>query len=191
MAKISNGNMKLGRNLMNVSQVPCATCNPDAPCRKTCYAMKAWKQYPNVRKAWTENTEQAKNDRDGFFNSINERISQKNPAYFRWHVAGDILDQDYLERMKDTARKNPNTNFLAFTKKHNLDFSDCPNNLQIVKSMWVKWGDATINGPKAWMDNGEENRIPENAIECPGKCNDCKVCWNLDSLQRDVVFKAH
>jgi hypothetical protein len=189
MVKISKGNTKLG-NVMNLSLTPCKTCPADAPCRDKCYAMKAYRQYPNVREAWNGNTE-ATNNRPAFFSEVNKSVNKKKPEYFRWQVAGDILDQNYLDGMKMVARANPKTKFLAFTKNHGLDFGSLPKNLQIVASLWSNWGKRPVGLPVAWMQDGKENRVTGNEIECPGKCKDCKACWNLNSLGKDVVFKAH
>ena len=43
----------------------------------------------------------------------------------------------------------------------------------------------------AWCDDGEETRIPADAIECPGNCNECRVCWYLSKLDKDTKFKKH
>lgn len=187
---ISKGNMKVGK-LPNVSLTPCATCPSDAPCRSKCYAMKAYRQYPNVRNAWGGNTETARNNLSLYMSEINSYIQKKRPSYFRWHVAGDIENQSYLDGMIEIANKNPDTKFLAFTKNHGLDFSKVPSNLQVVASLWTGWGKRPANMRVAWMQDGKEDRIPSDSVKCPGACENCKVCWNLNSLQKDVVFDIH
>jgi hypothetical protein len=189
MVAISSGNTKLGK-VMNISLTPCATCLPDAPCRSKCYAMKAYKQYPNVRQAWNGNTEKARNDLQGFMTEVNNVVQKKKPEYFRWQVAGDILNQAYLDGMNLIARANPKTKFLAFTKKHDLDFTGKAKNLEIVGSLWSNWGEVK-NLPVAYMQDGNEKRVNGTEIECPGKCKDCKACWNLSATGKNVVFKAH
>jgi hypothetical protein len=191
MVNISKGNKKLGKNVANVSLVPCATCPADAPCRSKCYAMKAFRQYPNVRKAWGENTESVKQNDIQYFEDICQYVEKKRPEYFRWHVAGDILNQDYLEGMKIVAKNNPGTRFLAFTKMHNLDFTNLPANLQVVISLWPNWGENKTNLPVAFMQDGTENRVNGQEIQCPGSCANCKACWHLGELQKNVVFNAH
>jgi hypothetical protein len=196
MAKISDGNMKLGK-IPNISLTPCKACSPDAPCKKKCYAMKAYRMYPLVRKAWDTNTKQALGkDRVKYFEDVRKFIAKKSPKFFRWHVAGDIPDEGYLYQMVAIAKTFPETKFLAFTKRHdilnNWPAAEMPDNLEVVMSMWPKWGDAEIKGfRRAWMQDGTETRVPADAIECPGFCENCGMCWSLGKLGRDVVFNVH
>lgn len=187
---ISPGNMKL-KNIPNVSLTPCVTCADNAPCKNKCYAMKAFRMYPSVKKAWNENTEIAKSNPVKYFDDIVDYLLRKRPKYFRWHVAGDIPNQSYLGMMKHIARLFPNTRFLAFTKKHDLEFSDIPGNLQIVYSLWPEWGSKKVGMPAAYMQDGKENRVNGTEIICPGSCADCKVCWHLSEIGKDVVFNVH
>ena len=98
---ISSGNSKLP-GIPNVSLLPVVTCVPGIPCSKCgqCYALPLVKRYPSVRKSWTENTELARNDPDRYWAMIRSYVKKHGPEYFRFHVGGDILSQDYLERMK-------------------------------------------------------------------------------------------
>jgi hypothetical protein len=121
-------------------------------------------------------------------------LSIKTPPHFRWHVSGDIQDQDYLERMKKTARQYTKIKFLAFTKRLDLTFRYLPNNLSIIASMWPGWGHPkSVKLPKAWMQDGFENRIPKKSWECKGSCDECHVCWNLGkkSSYNDVILIKH
>ena len=187
---ISPGNQKLGE-IPNVSTSPRAACNPAAPCtRSGCYAARALR-YPHTRTAWRENLYLAQHERPRFFNVIGRYLQKKQPRFFRWHVAGDILDADYLQRMHHTAQENPNTLFLAFTKRHELSFPRAPENLSIVFSQWPQWQHVTRRRPRAWMQDGTETRIPANALECPGNCENCGFCWNLKKIGRDVFFLKH
>lgn len=191
--KISKGNSKIGK-VPNVSLLPCKDCG-NVPCKSQCYAAKALNYSPDARRAWSHNSRQARNNPTAYFNALADYLAKHNPAWFRWHVAGDILGQDYLNRMIKIARQFPGTRFLAFTKMHNLDYSDLPANLVIVASMWPTWGnpDAVRSSglPIAWMQDGTETRIPVDAIECPGSCENCMMCWNLPKLQKEVYFRKH
>jgi hypothetical protein len=194
MTRISDGNSKLV-GIPNISLTPCKNCAADAPCKKECYAMKFFKMYPSVRKAWTENSEQLQRSRFHFFADIRDFLSKKMPRFFRWHVAGDIPDNDYLDRMVNVAKSFPEVKFLAFTKRHDIlkdwPANKMPKNLSIVASMWPGWGTAPKGYQRAWMQDGTEKRVPENALECPGACHNCGACWNLKNLKRDVVFHKH
>lgn len=188
---ISKGNNKLG-HIPNVSLLPCVTCPKNVPCSKDCYAQKFLK-YPSVKRAWTNNTDLLFSDRIKYFTGIRDFLLVKKPAAFRWHVAGDIIDQNYLDHMKRAAIKNDQIRFLAFTKAYDLDFHRLPLNLSIIFSMWNNYGNTTKHMPRAWLYNPKnpDMRIPRNAIQCHGKCIDCGMCWELKTIGRDVVFNKH
>jgi hypothetical protein len=196
---ISKGNSKLGK-IPNVSLIPIKDCKNCKFCSKDCYALKSWKMYPNARKAWTENSKLAHTNITMYFNNIIAFILKDKPKYFRWHVAGDILNQIYLNRMILIAHCFPKTRFLCFTKRFDLDYQNygfsypnIPNNLAIFFSMW-----SGMKKPKkikginfTWCQDGTEKRIPKNAIYCQGNCSNCKTCWHLKDANVDVVFNLH
>ena len=43
----------------------------------------------------------------------------------------------------------------------------------------------------AWLDDGTDSRIPEDAMECPGNCETCGACWGLAKRGIDVRFAKH
>jgi len=47
--------------------------------------------------------------------------------------------------------------------------------------------------PVAWMRDVKnlDERIDADAIECPGYCEDCLVCWGLAQKGLSVVFDKH
>jgi ferredoxin len=189
--KISTGNSKLGM-IPNISLTPIKACGNCKACASKCYALKAYRQYPATKAAWDHNLRQAKDDRQEYFSGIGNYIRTKKPAFFRWHVAGDILDQSYFNYMIQIALMNTETRFLVFTKMHSLDYSARPKNLIVRFSQWPGM-DAILKAKaagilSAWYQDGTEDRIPSNAVKCPGSCENCKACFNS---KRDVYFIAH
>ncbi len=98
---------------------------------------------------------------------IAERVAKAKPRLFRWHVAGDILSENYLGGMCRIAEENPDTHFLAFSKAFDIvnryeDREAMPSNLVIIFSAWPKM---TFDNPHnhciAWMQDGTETRVPE------------------------------
>jgi hypothetical protein len=193
---VSEGNTKLGK-VLNVSLPPGSTCPADVPCASRCYALKAWRQYPNVRTCWGDNLEFYRAAPEGYFNSILEQVARRKPQLVRWHVSGDIPDAPYLEGMVDLAYALPSRKFLAFTKNYDLVCAraEYPGNLKIVLSAWPGWplpAGALDRFPVAWIRSSEnpDPRIPSTAHACPGGCDNCGLCWHLGSGD-GVVFDEH
>lgn len=194
---ISRGNRKLGA-IMNVSTQPVQCCPKCIPCAEGgCYALKSLRLYPATRKAWAKNARIAKTNPKSYFLQIANSIAGRRPRYFRWHVAGDILNVDYLREMCRIAVQNPRTQFLAFTKAFNIVNAyertrTSPPNLAMIFSAWPGLRIDNPHGHRiAWMQDGTEDRVPEDAVECPGNCETCGVCFRLSKLGRDVVFHKH
>jgi hypothetical protein len=200
---ISKGNMKLG-NIWNISLPPILSCAKKLPCYKTCYARKAYRLYPGTKKAWDKNFNLYKINPDKYFKLLDEFLQDKQPEYFRFHVSGDIPDQEYFNRMIfDIVMKHKNIKFLIFTKKFNIikTLNNPPPNISIILSMWPNLPiDKGLQKkyPVAWMydKKNPDPRIPkENIIKCNSNCQTCnkigKTCWNLFKLGKDVVFHKH
>lgn len=194
---ISRGNVKVGA-IPNMSLTPrrscsveaCATCYLDG-----CYANKSYRQYPNVRKAWDENTELALSDIPTMETDLRSYFAKKNaPRFFRVHVAGDFITREYAEMWIRVSAASPDTNFVAFTKQFDIIRGlKFPENFSIVLSDWVGITipeDLRAIYSVAWIDDGREC-IPEKAMECSGRCDTCGACWGLAKAGIDVKFRKH
>lgn len=199
MAKIhiSGKNSKLGM-IPNISLTPGTTCSAEA-CKtcynEGCYAMKAYRIYKQVRAAWDENTELALHDISSMKAQLLTYFSGMNaPRYFRIHVGGDFVTPEYAAMWAEIAERCPFTNFLAFTKQWDTVRDIVwPSNVSIVLSAWPGTeipADLRDKFSIAWLDDGETD-IPDNALECPGNCETCGVCWGLAKRGIDVRFKKH
>lgn len=193
---ISLGNTQLGyargeNAIHNVSLLPGVTC-PKLPCnrRRACYAVKFLAR-PSVLKAWRENTTLATHDPDRYWTELHAHLLHYQPGWFRFHVAGDFPDQAYVYRAFALARQHPNVRFLAFTKRYGFGYKGKPDNFSLVFSAWPGVPLPRTKRPIAWMDDGTDPRIPKDAIECPGNCSECGVCWSLARRGLDVVFHKH
>ena len=194
---MSRGNRKLGA-IMNVSIAPVQCCPKGIPCAEDgCYALKSIRRYPATRKAWAKNARIAKTNPRSYFSQIANRIADRRPRHFRWHVAGDILNFDYLRQMSRIAAHSPRTQFLVFTKAFHIvnayeNREALPRNLAVIFSAWPRMKIDNPHGHRiAWMQDGREDRVPEDAVECPGNCETCGICFRLPKLRRDVVFHKH
>lgn len=194
---ISKGNSKVGQ-IPNFSLVPGRTCTPEA-CRtclkEGCYAMKSYRMYPSVRKAWDDNTNLAVNNLERLEGELMKYFDNPltRPRFFRVHVGGDFVTYAYAEMWARIATAFPDVNFLAFTKCFDIvDTIDFPDNFSIVLSAWK--GCAIPERLKkryavAYVSDCDD--VPGDAIRCPGHCDTCGACWGLAKRGLDVVFDKH
>lgn len=195
--RISNGNSKLG-TIANMSLTPGRTCSAEA-CRTClsggCYAMKSYRMYKNVRAAWDANTALATGDLPTMeADLMNYFGAVTAPRFFRIHVGGDFVSREYAKMWARVAASNPGTNFLAFTKQWDMVRGvEFPANFSLVLSSWpgtVIPEDLRRQYSVAWLDDGSED-VPADALECPGNCATCGVCWSLAKRGIDVRFAKH
>ena len=194
---ISQGNSKMGA-IPSVSLPPIVTCHNCGACKKKCYAVKLARIYATVRKAWERNLAILKADRDSYFMQI--KAVAMVSAFFRFHVFGDIVDIDYLDRMTKLARECKKTQFLAFTKNYN----DCntyfenhrkPSNLHLIFSL--PFDGAIIDNPHNFPTarvilKGNEPKSSDKV--CGGNCSECACrgvgCWELKKGET-IAFYEH
>ena len=195
---ISPGNRKLGL-LPSLSLPPVITCNRAAGCTqgRECYA-KRMEWYANrVTRTWRRNLlEWENNPREVESELTNYFAPLNRPRYFRWFIGGDFPDPKFFAMTVRVARSFPDVRFMVFTKRYDFIKGRIPKNYQIVISAWPGLSvPARLRRrfPVAWMRDpvAPDPRIPSNAIECPGGCDHCGMCWDLSSIGRDVVFDKH
>lgn len=199
--KISRSNSKLGI-IPSVNISPVITCRAGAPCAKYCYAMKGRFRFSGVKDGMAANYELYQKDPARYFDEIRSSIDNGfvSYSYFRWHAAGDIVDEQYLRGMIQVANSLPRTSFLAFTKKYELvnwyiaNVGDIPSNLNIVFSAW---GDLKFENPYSlpvayvrFKEPSMNVAIPATAVECSGNCTTCLKCWGIKTGE-SVVFNIH
>lgn len=190
---VSKGNSKMGL-IYSVSLPPITSCRANAPCSKGCYALKGTFGFPNVKSSYQKNLEFFLESPKEFELSILKQI----PMYgvFRWNVAGDVLNVEYLEMILRIARKLKNVKFLLFTKKYELineNLKSKPRNLSLVFSAWNGLEfDNPNNYPIAYVEDKKnlDSRIPKNTKPCNGDCSQCMTCWDLKKRE-SVTFKKH
>jgi len=179
---ISEGNRKIGKTL-NVSLPPVMTCPNCSECKFLCYDIKACAQYPNtVIDARIRNYVILKKDRNEYFNRIQLALNKrKTNKFFRWHVAGDIIDIDYFDRMVTIARNNPEFKFWTYTKNYkavnawlekNGGKSAVPGNFSIMFSEWRGVEMVNPYGFGEFRVVFKDEEKPKG-FYCPGNCDVC------------------
>jgi hypothetical protein len=156
-----------------------------------------------IAASYRANLEFYRADPAGFFEQLHRYLTRARPAHFRFHVSGDFPDPEYFRASLNTARAFPETGFLAFTKRANFlprgrARATVPENFTLIQSMWPNWtngnGRAVPGYGRAYMldPTRPDPRIPRNALRCPGNCETCNACWNIDAITaRAVVFPRH
>lgn len=195
---VSHTNSKLGADIPSINLPAGVTCRPDAPCRtQGCYAMKGNWLFPTVKQSLLGNLRAYKQNPNKYFNDIAAKTALAR--FVRWHSSGDIPDTVYLAGMCKVARKNKNTDYLAFTKRFEMvnDFISAgkkiPKNLHIIFSAWENFmpeNPYSFPVTYVWSKNFDNSAIPKDAIPCAGKCDHCLACWKLKKTQ-SVYFKKH
>lgn len=188
---VSYGNDKIGKT-MNVSTAPIFACKNCGGCLHFCYDIKACMRFTkNVFFNRIKNLFLARFHRDRFFAEIDAKMSRrKKNKYFRWHVAGDILDMDYFERMIENAKNHPDFTIWTYTKNYSIvneyvrthggsREAAIPSNFSI---MFSEWDGMEMDNPYNFpvfavkLKDGNKNRTAESfdtMFKCPGNCGTC------------------
>lgn len=163
-----------------MSLPPLATCEDNPPCAKLCYARKFHTGFAahTAGKQWDSNWELYQSDPDRYFASITDQLSgYKNIKLFRWHVGGDIPDQNYIDGMYYLSKKIWWIDFLAYTRRDwALPYST--KNLKIVRSLWL--GEVDSERDRRDLKYPWFKVLPKGEpATCQGGCDRCAVCWYL------------
>jgi len=196
---ISFGNSKIGET-PNVSLSPFFTCR-EMPCflDGSCYARKAFAQYSGTRNAWTQNAIFAAQYPREFFALLGEFLERRRKPipFFRFHPAGEVPSQEYMNEIGALARRFPQTRFLVFTKTDFRPRGRRPRNLAIIRSSWpnVRLPKTSPGERRAFL--AEDRRLctqgrPKPApFVCPGACETCRACWHVTGTPSPIVFHRH
>ena len=201
---ISNGNRKIGK-VMNVSLMPVLSCGNCKECMKYCYDIKACLQYPEtVINARMRNYVICCADRRRYFDEIDSRMNRRRlNKYFRWHVAGDILDADYFNEMVENARRHPDFVIWTYTKMYSIvnewiaANGPLPSNFHV---MFSEWDGMPMDNPHNMpvftckLKAGNKNRPAESfekMHKCPGNCDICKAAGRGCVAGEDTYADEH
>ena len=195
---ISAGNRKIGR-VMNVSLPPILSCANCSGCSRICYDIKACLQYASCMDARIRNLAILKLDRARYFALIEHAISRRRTnKYFRWHVAGDIIDIDYFDNMVRIAREHPDFIFWTYTKNYKVVNAWCeehgrekiPANFSIMFSEWRGMPMVNpYNFPQFSVVFKDEQK--PRGFYCPGNCDICKAAGRGCVVGESVYCMEH
>ena len=159
---------KTGSKLRKVKGSVCASC----------YALKGnYTRYPAIKAAQYRRLEAMKHP--AWVTAMAAVI--KRQKWFRWHDAGDVQDQQHLQKIYEICRLTPDTRHWlptreAWIKDH---LASKPDNLVI------RFSPPMVNqrAPESWPNSSMV--VNKGYHTCPapaqgGKCLDCRQCWDPD-----------
>ncbi len=217
----TNGNKKLQNtdkiryiiwNLPAEKTCPFATEH----CKKSCYAKKAERIYPQTLPAREKNLEESKSA--DFVNNmiytieslLNSKAYAGKKAIFRIHESGDFYNMEYAAKWCTIAKHFENDariKFLAYTKS--IVYFGIPSYGTVIPSNMVVrfsvWDDTnpdalavnrlpSVNLPiytALTLEDMEKERKTGRAFsvcECKN-CSTCGKCWN--AKYKDIIVKIH
>jgi len=185
--------MKVGK-IASFSLTPVVTCPNHKWCKDKCYALKAYRMYPNTKTAYDRNTELAKNNLPELKSQLIKFLKDYKKEYFRIHVAGDFFSQDYLDMWFEVVKIFKNMKFLAFTKAYSLKYDSKPDNLEILLSTFdtmPKDTDEKLEKKYGFKVALAGSKAPKNYHDCPGNCETCKTCWHATEQNTNIFFHYH
>lgn len=200
--RLSYDNRKTGAAVPSISLIPVADCGNCKMCSRGCYDVRNVCYLPSVQKSRAVNSAILEQDRARYFDEVEAFC--KFLRFFRWHVGGDIKDYDYLRRMVGIAMRNPQCEFLAFTKEYAIVNEwirlegEFPSNFHLLLSGWR--GDTNVNehnlpvSSPVWKDGSQSCMVTDNVTWCSGDCSACAEvyggCWSAKKGST-ILFEAH
>jgi len=188
---VSDGNLKYKPNAhvkFLIWSIPAQSTCPfsTAHCREKCYAMKAQKQYPNVRESRKENLRACFSP--NFVDAMTAIIltkakrSRKDRIIVRIHESGDFFAEWYLDKWLQIARNclaDVRVVFWTYTKSFQfLVGKEIPENFRVRGSVW----DDTDDDQLALIEELEMpiytavEKFADNDGYAHCQCKDCANC---------------
>lgn len=199
---ISRGNIKMGA-IQSVSLPAMVTCSKDAVkhCGKKCYAVRMEKRRATVKDTYTKNFKILTENPEQYWREV--EASVMTTTVFRWHVSGDIVNEDYLQHMVDIATRNNHCNMVCFTKKYDIvnawieKGGVIPQNLHLIFSVWRDLECPNPHGmPEChiiYKDGYTTARDGGNWL-CSGNCFECykcrRNCFHIKNGEQ-ILIKEH
>jgi len=188
---LQSGNQKLSRDILVFNLPPGRSCLDHKQCYKTCYARKAYRQYPAVKISWNYNLDLAINNPDKLYCLLTEQLKNTKKDKIRIHSSGDYFSQDYLDLWEKIIRNFPDKRFYAYTKSNKiLNFNKINKlkNFNLINSFIA----GKLNyGSAVHCDNLVKNH---DAFLCPatkGKGTTCGLDCNYCITKNKPVFIIH
>ena len=166
---------KTGSKLRQVKGSVCASC----------YALKGnYTRYPAIKAAQYRRLEAMKHP--DWVTAMAAVI--KRQKWFRWHDAGDVQDQQHLQKIFEICRLTPETNHWlptreAWIKDH---LASKPDNL-VIRFSPPRVGQRNDSWPNT-------STVVTSGASCPApkqnnECGTCRNCWNPEI--KNISYGKH
>jgi len=191
--------------LWTYNLVASLTCPGKSAACKDCYAQHGnFVKYDNVAQSIANRT-YSTFDLFAFIEGMSDEISrlkrikgQRELTTFRLHSSGDFWSIDYIYAWYAIARRNPDVQFLAYTRSWRVkSFRVALVTLSRLKNFALRYSvDETMadtswvrRRPKAYMGtyNGELNCL--KLLDKSKSCRDCGLCWQ--DMKTPAIFSIH
>ena len=172
--RLTDSNKKVKGYLFSLPPVKsCLNCDS---CKSSCYALKAYKQYPNVKNLWDSNFNLVKNNLKQLERDLTKQLTKisfqkKHKRVVRIHQSGDFYSTKYIKLWLKLAAKFNNILFYGYTKveNYNKEFNTLINQLSSLDNVNII--ESFIKGTKRknYGDFDYCQRVAEktNAFICP------------------------
>jgi len=144
---LSNNNSKLKRDHIYTWGIPAyrsatgfVTCPFAGTCAIGCYAKQGTYTWSNVATAYETHLRLARSKE--FIPTVDAEIKRRKVKVLRIHDSGDFFSPAYRDAWLEIIRRNPLTQFYAYTKAHPLFINvSLPCNFILIKSLGGKRDD--------------------------------------------------
>jgi hypothetical protein len=192
-------NSKLGLRVAGFSLPALTTCTPSDWCRKFCYALKGFYNFPEVKRKYIWAYGESK--KDTFVDDVIAELTSHGKMYkvkgvkankYRWirvHPSGDFYSVEYADKWRAIAEHFTGRRFVAYTKRGDLKNAmyklDALDNFTVLESLDPSIPNRVL--PKLTFATVVGTQWDADAThECPASCPMCGYkCW----YGKSVVFR--
>lgn len=186
-------NRKLAKSIGILNQPEGATC-PGATqlCKSVCYAGKSGRMYKSARAKRFGNLIRSQSAQ--FVDNLVAEIRDHELRQVRFHEAGDVYNQAYLDKLYTVCHMCPDVRFLMYTKSFHLSWTGQPSNLALYWSIDKTTTQLTPSAGRVAYLVAKGDNPPAGHVTCQHTkdkhyCGDeCRICWEGN---QDVYFLQH
>lgn len=216
---LRRGNSKLGkgRGVFHTGHLPMVgCCGYTEACAEVCYAAAFLRRYHSTQEFYGLSQLLLDKDRETYFAKVEDQLTRaRSCEVVRWHVSGDFIDADHVERWTTVVRQFPETQFFGYTRSWRpggeileaLEQLRTEDNVELLASMdhecedeaaevvphW-RWADIVEEDEEGWQPGWREidGRV---GLTCPNqlddeiKCADCTYCFT--DRDGDLRLRLH